>query len=332
MTIRSSFFLVALLSTSTWAFMPVQRQVRIRSVSLPSKIEDTFIDPSTADVGRPQDSTVPLLDEGDAWLDTVAHKLRLQVYDLDSGVYGFESKDPDYGVEVVRTFLHIDEHDLLGLELTQVAHGTGDHRGLVLVSDMAVDQVHHTGRIHKGDTIVGVFVGENFKESVTDMDYDDTVEVLNRAKEYALRLGGNTISLELNRLVKRATVQVQVEDESGKVVEMEAKAGDNLRSLLLHHHAALYGNSKALKRLDQPSLKGDCGGEGICGTCLVKINQGMDHLNKVGPQESSIIQQRPESWRASCKTVVGADNEEGTTLRVRLHPWVPSEGDDRLHM
>lgn len=269
------------------------------------------------------------------WLDTVAHKLRLQVYDLDSGDYGFESKDPDYGIEVLRTFLHIsEEDDKLGLELTEVAHGRGDHRGLVLVSAILNQDVAQTKPIHIGDTIVGVFVGDHFKESTTDLDYDETVDVLNRAKKYAHSVGGTTISLELNRLVKRATIRILVEDETAnEPVEFDAKAGDNLRSLLMHHHAALYGKGKtALHRLDQPTLTSDCGGEGICGTCLVKINQGMNHLNTIGPQEYSMLKGRPESWRASCKTVVGADNKEETTLRIRLHPWIPSESDSRLQM
>jgi hypothetical protein len=48
----------------------------------------------------------------------------------------------------------------------------------------------------------------------------------------------------------------------------------------------------------------------------------MDHLNKVGPQEESILNNRPENWRAACKTVfVGADNKADTTLlRIMLHP------------
>jgi hypothetical protein len=129
------------------------------------------------------------------WLDTVAHKLRLQVYDLDSGVYGFESKDPHYGIEVLRTTLHISEDNKLGLELTEVAHGRGDHRGLVLVSGVLNQNVVQTNPIHIGDTIVGVFVGDHFKESTTDIDYDETVDVLNRAKKYAHSVGGTTISL-----------------------------------------------------------------------------------------------------------------------------------------
>jgi hypothetical protein len=269
-------------------------------------------------------------------LEDIARKLRLKAYDLGSGVYGFESKDPDYGIETIRTFLHMEEDnmDRLGLELIEVAHGEHDHRGLVLVSGIFDEDVAKNKPIQKGDTIVGVFVGDHFKESTTGLDYDETVDILNKAKEYAKSVGGSTISLELNRLVKRATVDVFVEDETGnEPIKIQAKAGDNLRTLLLHHHTELYGDPKSrLHRLDQPSLTGDCGGESICGTCLVKVVQGMSHLNKIGPQESSMLTGRPESWRASCKTVVGADNQEGTTLRIRLHPWISSHTDDRLHM
>lgn len=261
-------------------------------------------------------------------LDEIAHKLRLQMYDVEMDVYGIESKDPDYGIEVVRTFLHMDEFNLdsIGLELTEMAHGTGDHRGLVLVSKVLVKDKQHQN-IRVGDTIVGVFVGEHFKESTTGLDFEDTVDVLDRAKKYACELGGSTISLELNRLVKKADVTVVVEDDRGEFgTVVQAKAGDNLRSLLMHHNVQLYDGK--CHRLDQPNLTGDCGGEGICGTCMVKVLQGMDHLSKVGPQESSLLQGRPESWRAACKTVVGSDNHQGSMLRIRLHPWAYKDEKD----
>ena len=264
-------------------------------------------------------------------LDEIAHKLRLQVYDVDTGVYGFESKDPKYGIETIRTFLHMDEFNLdaIGLELTEMAHGGLDHRGLVLVSDILVDDEQHR-KIQVGDTIVGVFVGEHFKGSTTGLDYDETVDVLDRAKKYACDLGGSTISIELNRLVKRASVKVVVEDGSSQATLIEGKAGDNLRTLLMHHHAKLYDPKQ--HRLDQPNLTGDCGGEGICATCMVKILQGMEHLNKVGPQESTILKNRPESWRAACKTVIGADNHSDEVLRIRLQPWAVTEEDEESRL
>lgn len=273
-------------------------------------------------------------------LDSIAHKLRLRVFDVDTGVYGLESKDPFYGIENIRTTLRLDENNSLGLTLTEVAHSDMDHRGLVMVS--ALNGFALETPIHVGDTIVGVFVGQDFRESTTGMDYDDTMDVLNRAKLASLDLGV-PISLELNRVVKRAQVHVEVEEDHGKVTTINALAGDNLRLLLLHNHAKLYDGTTP--RLDQPHLTSDCGGEGtkvyeshestkqhslltpcstfvqgICGTCLVAVHQGMAHLNKVGPQEQTILMHRPNNWRAACKTVVGADNEEGSVLRIRLHP------------
>jgi len=249
-------------------------------------------------------------------LDEIAHKIRLHVYDVDTGVYGVESKDPLYGIENIHTKIRMDRHGDLGLELTQVAHSDMDHRGLVLVSKVT-GMAEHDTPIHVGDTIIGVFAGDDFKESTTGLDYDDTVDVITRAKESALD-HHNMITLELNRVVKKASVKVVVENEDSTETELDALAGDNLRLLLMHKHIDLY--DPKTHRIDQPTVCGNCGGEGICGTCLVSIQEGMDHLNKVGPQESSILTNRPSNWRAACKTVVGADNEEGSTLRIRLHP------------
>lgn len=252
----------------------------------------------------------------DSQLEEIAHKLRLNAYDVDTAVYGIESKDPLYGIENIHTKIRMDPDHSLGLELTEVAHSDLDHRGLVLVSKVTGLALHDTP-IHVGDTIIGVFVGDDFKESTTGRDYDDTVEILGRAKEYALN-HDDIITLELNRVVKKAQVKVVVENDDNTETTLDALAGDNLRLLLMHKHVNLY--DETTHRLDQPNVCGNCGGEGICGTCLVSIQEGMEHLNKVGPQESSILTNRPTNWRAACKTVVGADNKPDSTLRIRLHP------------
>lgn len=317
----STALLLAYLWQTTVAFIPASWTLMSRSLQ-------TRLGESPSSSASSSSSSSPLMDslllqkledglEVDAKLDAIAHKLRLQCYDVDTGVYGMESKDPNYGIETIRTFLHLDDNDMLGIELTEVAHGN-DHRGLVLIS--AVHGDAKLKPIHVGDTIVGVFCGEHFKESTTDMDYDETIRVLEEAKARARSLGGSTISVELNRLVKRADVKVVIEHPNGETTEMDAKAGDNLRLLLMHHDMSGELYKAKVPRLDQPNLTGNCGGEGICGTCLVSVLEGMEHLNKVGPQESSMLMNSPPSWRAACKTVVGADNEEGSVLRIRLHP------------
>lgn len=180
--------------------------------------------------------------------------------------------------------------------------------------------------------IIGVFDDNGFKESTTALDYDETVNVINQAKKHSLDHGGHgKITLELNRLVQRATVQVEIEDaKNGQVTQsIQGLAGDNLRLLLLHNHVALYDDKT--HRLDQPFMTGsNCAGEGICGTCLVAVQQGMDHLNTIGPQEESILKNRHAAgnWRAACKTVVGAGNQADTKLRIHLHPQTTSQNSE----
>jgi hypothetical protein len=194
-------------------------------------------------------------------LDEIAHKVRLNVYDVDTSVYGIESKDPLYGIENIHTNIRMDSSGWLGLELTEVAHSELDHRGLVLVSKVTGHALHDTP-IHVGDIIIGVFCGD-FKESTTGLDYDDTVDVINRAKKYSLdHHEHGSITLELNRVVKKAQVKVIVDGDDGKETQIDALAGDNLRLLLMHNHLQLY--DERTHRMDQPNICGNCGGTFQC--------------------------------------------------------------------
>lgn len=241
---------------------------------------------------RKQEAEMTFSDEDrlDVKLHLIASHLRLQVYDPDTSVYGFDSKDRFHGIENVRVSVPFDPSEpSLGLDLTELAHGEYDSRGLVLVSGIS-DNASKAGLIEVGDTVVGVFVGKDFKESTTALNFDDTMGVLADAKSYATKHGLTSIDLELNRLVKREHVRVIIEedwrdDHSDVPVakELDALAGDNLRALLMHRHLRVYDDRTV--RLDTLGT-GDCGGEGICGTCLVEVLEGMESLNPKGPQES----------------------------------------------
>ena len=257
--------------------------------------------------------------ETEEHLMEIAHKLSLQVYDIDDGIYGFDSTDPRYGLEVVKTSVEIDP--TLGLELTELASGS-DHQGLVLISAVHGNAAAADPKIEIGDTITGVFAGGSYKERTTALDYDLTVDAISEAKKASK---DGKITLQLNRLVKRARVVVEVDD--GKNVHtLEALAGENLRSLLMRKHIKLY--DPKTKRFDQPFTTGDCAGEGICGTCLVAVKEGAESLSPKSDLEKFITQGRPLSWRASCRTIIGADNKEG---RIRIDTSPQTGHDDELN-
>ena len=283
--------------------------------------------------------------ELDERLDFLAHRLKLEVFDLDEVIYGFDSQDPTYGLEVIHTEISIptDGSAGLGLVLKEMA-GNADGRGLVLIREVSGNALQATSPIRTGDIIIGVRTQNGgFKARTTGLNYDGTVEAIGMAKEEAAALAAATgdaktmvLCFELNRLVKRAKATVDVQDEKGDFVgTIDALAGENLRRLLLRKGIKLY--DERTKRFDMPYSTGDCAGEGLCGTCLVAVKSGdMDALNPKDTSETLITNGRPASWRASCRTVVGSNNQEcHLTIRVKpqsaytdeLNPGVKSISD-----
>jgi ferredoxin len=129
----------------------------------------------------------------------------------------------------------------------------------------------------------------------------------------------------VKRLVRRATIKVNVQLPNGDSLQFEALAGSNLRMLLLQRDIKLYDSRT--RRFDQPYARGDCGGEGLCGTCLAAITKGAELLSAPDSDEQLLLRKRPASWRAACRVVVGAKNDPGE-ICVRLSPQ--SQFEDEL--
>jgi ferredoxin len=233
----------------------------------------------------------------------VARALKLEKVDPKKDIYKLASKDQRYGLEVVRTTLQTEPS--LGLELTEMASIDGG-LGLVLVSGMSGNCA--TTPIQVGDVVARVSGGKEFKESTIGLDYDGTVEVLLNAKQAAANREDNgRITLELERVVERAQIQIQVEigDEGeGGSILLECRAGENLRGLLLRRGIKL----------------GDCAGQGQCGMCTVSVTEGQELLNAKEDPEILLTKGRPLNWRASCRTVVGASNQSGRVC-IRTTPY-----------
>lgn len=258
-------------------------------------------------------------------LTNIARNLKLEIFDLDDGIYGYDSQDSRYGLEVIQTQVSIANGAGLGLVLTEIASNT-DGRGLVLISEVSGNALQaDPAEIQVGDVITSIRTTDrSVRERTTGLNYDGTVEAIGTVKEAAK---DGILALELNRLVERAPIRVEIEDEAGEIQVVEALAGENLRRLLLRKGVKLYDDRT--KRFDMPFATGDCAGEGLCGTCLVDVRKGKDNLNDPNddPGEKLVIRGRPLSWRASCRTIIGADNKPGT-VRMKLKPQ--SGFDDEL--
>ena len=222
----------------------------------------------------------------------IATKLRTSIHS-----HGFDSKDPKFGVETVQATIPVRPGEGLGLVLTEVAHSTKDpDRGLVLISDVDGNAAKYTS-IQEGDTIVGVSCRDaDFKISTAGFDYDATMDAIVQAKMHAELLSEPCISFQLNRLVRRAPVQVIVEKSGEAPTILDCLAGDNLRLVLRQHNVYFSVN--------------DCGGQGTCGTDLVELLEGEDCVDY-------LMQPSKSGLRKACQTIVGSNNK-ASKIRIRI--------------
>ncbi len=242
----------------------------------------------------------------------MARKIKLEVVD---GLPALNTLDNQYGLEVIKTRIdHVDKGGL-GLVLTELAGvGLSGGRGLVLVSEVTGNAAHAVPSIHVGDAITWVIAGDDYRGRATGLNYERTVEIIGEAKQ---AMTDGSISLELNRLVQRASIQVEIEDGSGTPKVFDVLAGENLRRLLLRKKINMYDPDT--KQFEMPFGQGDCGGEGRCQTCLVDVTEGAELLNPKDTLEQRVTKSRPSSWRQACQTVVGANNKPGT-LKLNVNP------------
>lgn len=128
------------------------------------------------------------------------------------------------------------------------------------------------------------------------------------------------LTITTKRLVGRRVVGVTVLQPDGKTVasRFDCLAGSNLRGELLRREIRIY--DETTKRFDNPFGTGDCAGEGLCGTCLVEMRQGVEACSPRNSEEELLLSTRPARWRLACRLYVGKDNEPGGEVTVRLRP------------
>ena len=81
-------------------------------------------------------------------------------------------------------------------------------------------------------------------------------------------------------------------------IEVQCKAGENLRDLVIKEKLQLYG----LK-----GILGNCGGAGQCSTCFVSVEGGNNNsLSPLTSVERDKLKNRPDNWRLACQTLINS--------------------------
>ena len=59
----------------------------------------------------------------------------------------------------------------------------------------------------------------------------------------------------------------------------------------------------------------NCGGYGLCGTCIVEIVEGMENLSPRTEVENRKLKKKPETYRLACQTLVNGPTSVKTKPR-----------------
>jgi ferredoxin len=103
--------------------------------------------------------------------------------------------------------------------------------------------------------------------------------------------------------------------DAGKKIDCGQYA--NLRKVALLHDVEVY------KGIDQVV---NCRGNGLCGTCVMEIVEGLDNLSPKNIRERNCfkLHGKPENYRLSCQTQVMGDVVCVTALDPRPAPAAKS--------
>eukprot|EP00339_Tiarina_fusa_P024520 CAMPEP_0117058806 /NCGR_PEP_ID=MMETSP0472-20121206/40839_1 /TAXON_ID=693140 ORGANISM="Tiarina fusus, Strain LIS" /NCGR_SAMPLE_ID=MMETSP0472 /ASSEMBLY_ACC=CAM_ASM_000603 /LENGTH=154 /DNA_ID=CAMNT_0004776249 /DNA_START=1 /DNA_END=465 /DNA_ORIENTATION=+ len=97
-----------------------------------------------------------------------------------------------------------------------------------------------------------------------------------------------------------------------KVVTLQAKAGVNVRELLIGNGINVY---QSVTRWT------NCKGKQLCGTCIVNVTEGAPNTNWKSMDESSTLRANPDSYRLSCITFAHGDITVETFPPVNKDQW-----------
>jgi ferredoxin len=250
-------------------------------------------------------------------------------------------KSPENFVDRVSlNFDRIQGASGIGLTLVEVAGGRQDGLGLTLVSEVTEGGAASGCDILPGDSVVEVGlvrckkrnnrrfgfgtddddVQQVFVKETEGLSYDATVDAI-RSLPAPSDDYDDKFVLELKRIRRKPKIRVKLQyppSQNEQNVTLELFAGENLRHGMLVRGVKL--NDPLAKRFDTKS-GGNCGAGGLCRTCSVTVQSGMDLLNPQRLSEKQMLEDSPR-WRLACKAIVGYGMKEGDmVIRVNPRQW-----------
>lgn len=155
------------------------------------------------------------------------------------------------------------------------------------------------------DYVMGTFA--SLGKTVTDIDLVFFKGTKDELKEACTGENGGSKS----DIVTVTVIQNKgAKDE--KVVELKAKAGVNIRELLVENGINVY---QSVTRFT------NCKGKQLCGTCIVNVPNGLENTNWKSMDEASTLRDNPDSYRLSCVAFAYGDVTVETFPPIEKYQW-----------
>lgn len=224
--------------------------------------------------------------------------------------------DQTFYSEIIKISLTRKQGDSLGLDLIETRSNVVNEN-IVLISEIIPNSIADvSGGFRIGDAFVSIS-GENTDQSVNleGLTFDSTVNELSKFSN------SNVINVRVKRLFKRKDINVSVigpNDENAGNFTVLSGYSMNLRQLLQEKSFKLYDDRQT--RFDSAYQRGNCGGEGTCGTCIVAVMQGVDLLDNKLLIEENALANFPPNYRWACRVKVGTNPTIGGRIKIKLRP------------
>mmetsp|Transcript_11386 Transcript_11386/g.27455 ORF Transcript_11386/g.27455 Transcript_11386/m.27455 type:complete len:290 (-) Transcript_11386:4593-5462(-) len=209
----------------------------------------------------------------------------------------------EWGTDLSFSFVYVRELDPVGPASMSGRVSKGDQLCELIPVEPEGKPVNLLGASF--DSVMGSFAG--LGKTTTDIDLVFFKGTKDELKEACTGEESGT-----NSDIITITVIQNKGAEDEKVVELQAKAGVNIRELLIDNGINVY---QSVTRYT------NCKGKQLCGTCIVNVANGLENTNWKSMDEASTLRDNPDSYRLSCISFAYGDVTVETLPPVEKYQW-----------
>lgn len=213
----------------------------------------------------------------------------------------------DWGTDLSFAFVYVRDIDPTGEAAMSRQVNKGDQLCEITPIDNKTEKIGQPINLLGApfDYVMNSFV--SLEKSVRDLDY-----VFFRGTKDELKAACSAGGASQDSETITVTVIQNKGSSNESIVKLKAKAGVNVRQLLVDNGINVY---RSITRWT------NCKGKQLCGTCIVNVTEGSTGTNRKSMDEASTLRENPDSYRLSCVAFAYGDITVETFPPINAAQW-----------